>query len=50
MEHCGFIDKLKPGQRILADRGFTARDLLARKQAFLTVPTFLHSTVKLSIV
>ena len=45
VEHSGFIDKLKAGQRILADRGFTARDLLARKQAFLTVPSFLRSSV-----
>ena len=50
VEHSGFIDRLKAGQRILADRGFTARDLLARKQAFLTVPSFLRSTAKLSSV
>ena len=30
VEHSGFLDKLKTGQRILADRGFTARDLLAK--------------------
>ena len=48
VEHSGFLDKLKPGQRILADRGFTARDLLARKQAFLAIPSFLRSTGKLS--
>ena len=48
VEHSGFLDKLKPGQRILADRGFTARDLIARKQAFLTIPSFLCCTGKLS--
>ena len=47
VEHSGFLDKLKPSQRILADRGFTARDLLARKQAFLTIPS-LRLTGKLS--
>ena len=41
VEHSGFLDKLKPGQRILTDRGFTASDVLARKQAFLTIPSFL---------
>ena len=48
VEHSRFLDKLKPGQRILADRGYTARDLLARKQAFLTIPSFLGCTGKLS--
>ncbi len=32
---------LKPGQRILADKGYTARDLFAMKQCFLTIPSFL---------
>ena len=44
VENSGFIDKLKAGQRILADRGFTARDLLARKQPCLTVLSFLGAT------
>ena len=48
VEHSGFLDKLKPSQRILTDRGFTARDLLARKQAFLTIPSFLRLTGKVS--
>ena len=37
----GLIDCVKPGQRILADRGFTCRDLFVRKKAFLTIPSFL---------
>ena len=40
VEHSGFLDKLQPGQHILANRGFTACDLLARKQAFLTIASF----------
>ena len=34
VENCGFLDLLIPGQRIMADRGFTARDLIARKNVF----------------
>jgi len=40
VESSSFLDLLQPGQRILADRGFTARDLIARKRAFLTIPSF----------
>ena len=32
---------MQPGQRILADKGYTARDLFARKRCFLTIPSFL---------
>ena len=48
VEKSGFLDKLVPGQRILADRGFTARDLLAKRRAFLTIPSFLRSQRKLT--
>lgn len=41
IEHSGILDLLKPGQRILADKGYTARDLFARKRCFLTIPSFL---------
>ena len=48
MENSDFLSLLKPGQRILADRGFTARDLIASKRAFLTIPSFLREAAKLT--
>lgn len=48
METSSILDLLQPGQRILADRGFTARDLIARKRAFLTIPSFLRGTSQLT--
>ena len=48
VENCSILDLVKPGQRVLADRGFTARDLFARKKAFLTMPSFLRGASKLT--
>ena len=48
VENSGFLEVLRPGQRILADRGFTARDLIAWKSAFLTIPSFLRGASKLT--
>jgi hypothetical protein len=44
-ENSSFLNLLLPGQRILADHGFTARGLIAKK-AFLTIPSFLRSSSK----
>ena len=41
IQHSGILDKLKPGQRILADKGCNARNLFAQKCCFLTIPSFL---------
>ncbi len=41
IEQSGILKVLKPGQRILADKGYTARDLFAMKRCFLTFPFFL---------
>ena len=41
VKHSGLLDILQPGQRILADKGCTARDLFAKKRCFLTIPSFL---------
>ena len=38
IEQSGILDLLKPGQRILADKGCTARDLFTKK---ITIPSFL---------
>ena len=46
IENSSFLNLLLPGQRILADRGFTARDLIVKKKAFLTIPSFLRSSSK----
>ena len=48
VENSGFLDLRRPGQRIMADHGFTARDLIARRSAFLTIPTFLKGASKLT--
>ena len=48
VENSDFLSLLKPGQRILADRGFTARDIIASKRAFLTIPSFLCGAAKLT--
>ena len=42
IEHSGILENLKPGQRILADKGYNARDLFAQKRCFLTIPSFLN--------
>jgi len=41
VEHSGLLDILQSGQGILADKGYTARNLFARKNCFLTIPRFL---------
>ena len=37
VEHGSFLDILRPGQQIIADRGFTIRELFAKKKAFLPI-------------
>ena len=39
-EKCGFLDKLVPGDDVMADRGFTIRDLLALIGCILNMPPF----------
>ncbi|XP_061191028.1 uncharacterized protein LOC133199197 [Saccostrea echinata] len=39
-EHSGFLDLLSAGDEIMADRGFTIRDLLTERKAYLTIPPF----------
>jgi len=41
IQHSWILDELKPGQRILADKGYNALDLFAQKRSFLTNPSFL---------
>jgi len=44
----GFYDFVKPGDHVLADRGFTIEKELADKNAKLTIPPFLINKTKLS--
>lgn len=41
-EHCGFLDHINAGDLIMADKGFTVGDILAKKQACLNIPPFLR--------
>ena len=39
-EHSGFLDLIESGDNIMADRGFNIQDLLLRRGATLTIPSF----------
>ena len=39
-ENCGLINKLLPGDLVMADRGFTIHDIVALKRAELAIPAF----------
>jgi hypothetical protein len=39
-KECGFLDKIKPGDEVMADRGFVIRDLLLTRKATLKIPPF----------
>lgn len=39
-EHSGYLENISPGDEVMADRGFTIRDLLTEKRAYLTIPPF----------
>ncbi len=47
-EHCGLLDKLLPGDVVLADRGFDISDSVARRQARLYIPAFTRGKDQLS--
>lgn len=38
--HSGFLDNVRPGHEIMADRGFSIRDLLLERRAKLVIPPF----------
>ncbi|XP_063406670.1 uncharacterized protein LOC143049696 [Mytilus galloprovincialis] len=46
IEQSGFLDYINPGDLVLADRGFTIKDLLLKRQAFLNIPPFLGKRTK----
>lgn len=39
-EHCGFLDIVKTGDEVMADKGFLIRDLLLERRATLNIPPF----------
>ncbi|VDI48973.1 Hypothetical predicted protein [Mytilus galloprovincialis] len=39
-EHSGFLDNIKAGDEVMADRGFLIRDLLLERKATLNIPPF----------
>lgn len=47
-EECGFLDHIQPGDVVMADKGFTIGDLLAKKNAFLQIPPFLANKKQFS--
>ncbi|XP_071104215.1 uncharacterized protein [Haliotis cracherodii] len=44
----GFLEKINPGDLILADRGFNIKDLLMSRRAHLNIPPFLGKRDKLT--
>lgn len=47
-EHCGILDKLTPGDVVLADRGFDISDSVGTMQAQLHIPAFTKGKNQLS--
>lgn len=39
-QHCGILDHIKPGDEVMADRGFVIRDLMLERHATLHIPPF----------
>ena len=49
-ENCGLMNKLLPGDLVMADRGFTIHDIVALKRAELAIPAFTKGKGQLSPV
>ena len=49
-ENCGFLDKLLPGDMVMADRGFTISESVGLKQAELVIPAFTKGKAQLGPV
>ena len=49
-ENCGLLDKLMPGDRIMADRGFIIAESVGLKQAKLVIPAFTKGKTQLDPV
>ncbi len=44
----GFLEYLRPGDEVLADQGFTIRDLLCERKVNLTIPAYTKRGTQLS--
>ena len=49
-ENCGLMNKLLPGDLVMADRGFTIHDIVALKRAELAIPAFTKGKSQLDPV
>ena len=49
-ENCGFLDKLLPGDMVMADRGFTISESVVLKQARLVILAFIKGKSQLDPV
>ena len=49
-ENCGLMNKLLPGDLVMADRGFTIHDIVVLKRAELAIPAFTKGKSQLSPV
>ena len=49
-ENCGIMEKLLPGDLVMADRGFTIHESLVCKQAELAIPAFTRGKDQLDPV
>ncbi|XP_039525901.1 uncharacterized protein LOC120478179 [Pimephales promelas] len=47
-QESGFLEYLRPGDEVMADRGFTIRDLLFERRVNLVLPAFTHKGGQLS--
>ena len=47
-EHSGIIDKLLPGDLVLADRGFTIQELLMSRHVNIAIPAFTREKEQLN--
>ncbi len=47
-ENCGFLDKILPGDLILADRGFDIKDVVGLQGAEAKIPAFTKGKSQLS--
>ena len=45
---CGFLDYIRPGDEIMADRGFTIEEELFARKAKLVIPAFTKGQKQLS--
>ncbi|XDV25477.1 hypothetical protein PO909_029393 [Leuciscus waleckii] len=47
-QESGFLEYLRPGEEVMADRGFTIRDLLFERRVNLVLPAFTHKGGQMS--